>query len=83
MTYDETFTNFYLWTANNDICALKLDSLNSLLEISDCDQCRCPYPDEYGWTTSAVTFDENDGSPRSMVGPFGYDWEFTFHHEHF
>lgn len=29
MTYDETYENLYLWTANNDICALKLDYENA------------------------------------------------------
>ena len=36
----------------------------------------CPLIEEEGWTYAAFTSDEATGLPKSVVGPWGNDWEF-------
>ena len=50
MTYDENLSEFYLWTAADDICLLELDQSLEYFTIEDCAECSCPFVYENEWT---------------------------------
>jgi hypothetical protein len=82
-TYDEEFELFYLWTPEDDVCALKPDWKTENNEdniwgfyVYEEDGLECRFILEQNWTYASYTYDEETMEPISVVGPWGNDWEF-------
>jgi len=75
---DETFSYYYLWTPDNNICIMYPDESSDVpaLYITEVPEAGpCPYIEEQGWDYTYVTLDENQ-EPVSIIGPWGYEWMF-------
>ena len=83
-TWDMEFELFYLWTGEDEVCVLtpdwksdnKEDNIWGFFVSEDPSVGSCPFVEEYGFTYSSYTFDNDTMAPLTMVGPWGNDWMF-------